>query len=191
MTQHFATSDDGTAVPYFVVGHRRREATGATLLGGYGGFEVARTPGYDGVMGRLWLSRGGTYVLANIRGGGEYGPSWHTQAMREGRHLVAEDFAAVARDLVARGITTVEQLGAQGGSNGGLLMGIMLTQYPELFGALVCSVPLLDMRRFHLLLAGASWVAEYGDPDDPDDWDFISKYSPYQNISRIGDTRRC
>ena len=183
VTQHFATSDDGTAVPYFVVGHRRREATGATLLGGYGGFEVARTPGYDGVMGRLWLSRGGTYVLANIRGGGEYGPTWHTQAMREGRHLVAEDFAAVARDLVARGITTVEQLGAQGGSNGGLLMGIMLTQYPELFGALVCSVPLLDMRRFHLLLAGASWVAEYGDPDDPDDWEFISKYSPYQNVS--------
>jgi prolyl oligopeptidase len=103
--------------------------------------------------------------------------------MREGRHLVDEDFAAVAQDLVRRGITTVEQLGAMGGSNGGLLMGIMLTKYPELFGALVCSVPLLDMRRFHLLLAGASWVAEYGDPDNPDDWEFISKYSPYQNIS--------
>ena len=183
VTQHFATSDDGTAIPYFVVGHRHRQGPGPTLLGGYGGFEVARTPGYDGVLGRLWLSRGGTYVLANIRGGGEYGPTWHTQAMREGRHLVAEDFAAVARDLVARNITTVAQLGAQGGSNGGLLMGIMLTQYPELFGALVCSVPLLDMRRFHLLLAGASWVAEYGDPDNPDDWAFISKYSPYQNIS--------
>jgi len=149
-----------------------------------GGFEVSRTPGYEGVMGRLWLARGGTYVLANIRGGGEYGPGWHTQAMREGRHLVAEDFAAVAEDLVRRGITTVNQLGAQGGSNGGLLMGVMLTRYPELFGALVCSVPLLDMRRFHLLLAGASWVAEYGDPDDPDDWAFISEYSPYQNISR-------
>ena len=183
VAQHFAKSDDGTAIPYFVVGHRHVEAPGPTLLGGYGGFEVARTPGYDGVLGRLWLARGGTYVLANIRGGGEYGPTWHTKAMREGRHLVAEDFAAVARDLVDRGITTVEQLGAQGGSNGGLLMGIMLTQYPELFGALVCSVPLLDMRRFHLLLAGASWVAEYGDPDDPDDWEFISKYSPYQNIS--------
>ena len=181
--QYFATSDDGTAIPYFVVGHRHLHTPGPTLLGGYGGFEVARTPGYDGVLGRLWLSRGGTYVLANIRGGGEYGPTWHTQAMREGRHLVAEDFAAVARDLVARGITTVEHLGAQGGSNGGLLMGIMLTQYPELFGALVCSVPLLDMKRFHLLLAGASWVAEYGDPDDPDDWEFIAKYSPYQNIS--------
>jgi prolyl oligopeptidase len=183
VTQHFATSDDGTAIPYFVVGHRHVEAPGPTLLGGYGGFEVARTPGYDGVLGRLWLSRGGTYVLSNIRGGGEYGPTWHTQAMREGRHLVAEDFAAVARDLVSRGVTTVEQLGAQGGSNGGLLMGIMLTQYAELFGALVCSVPLLDMRRFHLLLAGASWVAEYGDPDNPDDWEFISKYSPYQHIS--------
>lgn len=183
VTQNFATSDDGTAIPYFVVGHRHVEAPGPTLLGGYGGFEVARTPGYDGVLGRLWLSRGGTYVLANIRGGGEYGPTWHTQAMREGRHLVAEDFAAVARDLVERGITTVDQLGAQGGSNGGLLMGIMLTKYPDLFGALVCSVPLLDMRRFHLLLAGASWVAEYGDPDDPGDWEFISEYSPYQNIS--------
>jgi prolyl oligopeptidase len=183
VTQHFARSDDGTAIPYFVVGHRHVEAAGPTLLGGYGGFEVARTPTYDGVLGRLWLARGGTYVLANIRGGGEYGPTWHTQAMRKGRHLVAEDFAAVAEDLVARGITTVEQLGAQGGSNGGLLMGIMLTQYPELFGALVCSVPLLDMRRFHLLLAGASWMAEYGDPDDSADWEFISKYSPYHNIS--------
>jgi prolyl oligopeptidase len=183
VSQHFATSDDGTAIPYFVVGHRHVEAPGPTLLGGYGGFEVARTPGYDGVLGRLWLARGGTYVMANIRGGGEYGPTWHTQAMREGRHLVAEDFAAVARDLVSRGITTVEQLGAQGGSNGGLLMGIMLTQHPELFGALVCSVPLLDMRRFHLLLAGASWVAEYGDPENPDDWEFISKYSPYHHIS--------
>ena len=181
VAQHFATSADGTRIPYFVVG--RPGAAGPTLLGGYGGFEVSRTPGYDGVLGRLWLARGGTYVLANIRGGGEYGPGWHTQAMRAGRHLVDEDFAAVARDLVARGVTTVDRLGAQGGSNGGLLMGIMLTRYPDLFGALVCSVPLLDMKRFHLLLAGASWVAEYGNPDDPDDWEFISKYSPYQNIS--------
>ncbi|HTM83733.1 MAG TPA: prolyl oligopeptidase family serine peptidase, partial [Mycobacterium sp.] len=181
VTQHFATSQDGTAIPYFVV--RPPGATGPTLLGGYGGFEVSRTPGYDGVLGRLWLARGGTYVLANIRGGGEYGPSWHTQAMRSGRHLVAEDFAAVATDLVDRGITSVAQLGAVGGSNGGLLMGIMLTGYPQLFGALVCQVPLLDMRRYHLLLAGASWVAEYGDPENPDDWEFISKYSPYQNIS--------
>src|SRR5271156_6819790 len=183
VAQHFATSKDGTLIPYFVVRPRDATGPGPTLLGGYGGFEVARTPGYDGVLGRLWLARGGTFVLANIRGGGEYGPSWHTQAMRAGRHLVAEDFASVATDLVDRGITTVQQLGAQGGSNGGLLMGIMLTKYPELFGALVCQVPLLDMRRFHLLLAGASWVAEYGDPDNPDDWNFIAEYSPYQNIS--------
>jgi prolyl oligopeptidase len=181
--QHFVASADGTMIPYFVVGHRHSSGPGKTLLSGYGGFENSSTPGYGGVLGRLWLTRGGTYVLANIRGGGEYGPRWHTQAMREGRHLVDEDFAAVARDLVDRGITTVEQLGAQGGSNGGLLMGIMLTKYPELFGALVCSVPLLDMKRYHLLLAGASWVAEYGDPDNPDDWEFISKYSPYQHVS--------
>ncbi len=181
VTQHFVASADGTSIPYFVV--RPPDATGPTLLDGYGGFEASMTPGYGGVLGRLWLARGGTYVLANIRGGGEYGPGWHTQAMRENRHLVAEDFAAVATDLVDRGITTVAQLGAQGGSNGGLLMGIMLTKYPQLFGALVCQVPLLDMRRFHLLLAGASWVAEYGDPDDPGDWEFIAEYSPYHNIS--------
>lgn len=186
VTQNFAKSLDGTPIPYFVVrpsGPGTSDGPAPTLLYGYGGFESSNTPGYSGVLGRLWLARGGTYVLANIRGGGEYGPGWHTQAMRAGRHKVAEDFAAVATDLVDRGITTVEQLGAQGGSNGGLLMGIMLTKYPERFGALVCSVPLLDMKRYHLLLAGASWVAEYGDPDNPDDWEFISEYSPYQNIS--------
>ncbi|OSC42643.1 peptidase [Mycobacterium decipiens] len=186
VAQYFATSDDGTSIPYFVVRPAdadRSGKPGPTLLSGYGGFETSRTPAYDGVLGRLWLARGGTYALANIRGGGEYGPGWHTQAMREGRHKVAEDFASVATDLVNRGITTVEQLGARGGSNGGLLMGIMLTKYPDKFGALVCDVPLLDMKRYHLLLAGASWVAEYGDPDNPDDWEFISEYSPYQNIS--------
>nr|WP_253875870.1 prolyl oligopeptidase family protein [Mycobacterium asiaticum] len=183
VTQHFVASKDGTPIPYFVVRPDDSQGPTPTLLYGYGGFETSNTPGYSGVLGRLWLARGGTYVLANIRGGGEYGPGWHTQAMREGRHKVAEDFAAVADDLVARGISTVDQLGAQGGSNGGLLMGIMLTKYPEKFGALVCSVPLLDMKRYHLLLAGASWVAEYGNPDNPDDWAFISEYSPYQNIS--------
>jgi prolyl oligopeptidase len=183
VTQHFVASADGTSIPYFVVRPAGSTGPTPTLLYGYGGFETANTPGYSGVLGRLWLARGGTYVLANIRGGGEYGPGWHTQAMREGRHKVAEDFAAVADDLVQRGITTVGQLGAQGGSNGGLLMGIMLTKYPEKFGGLVCSVPLLDMKRYHLLLAGASWVAEYGDPDNADDWAFISEYSPYQNIS--------
>ncbi len=182
VSQHFATSDDGTQIPYFVVA-KPGSGPAPTLLSGYGGFEVAQTPGYGGVLGRLWLSRGGTYVLANIRGGGEYGPTWHTSATRAGRHKVSEDFASVAKDLVARRITTPDRLGAQGGSNGGLLMGIMLTRYPELFGALVCQVPLLDMKRFHLLLAGASWVAEYGNPDDPDEWAFISEYSPYQKVS--------
>ena len=184
VSQHFAESADGTRIPYFLVRPADRTGPGPTLLTGYGGFEVSNTPSYAGVLGRLWLARGGTYVLANIRGGGEYGPEWHTQAIRDGRHKVAEDFAAVAADLVDRGITTPTQLGAEGGSNGGLLMGVMLTRYPELFGALVCDVPLLDMKRYHLLLAGASWMAEYGDPDDPGDWAFIGKYSPYQNISR-------
>ncbi|WP_176552500.1 prolyl oligopeptidase family serine peptidase [Mycobacterium kansasii] len=183
VAQYFTESDDGTAIPYFVVRPVAAAGPGPTLLSGYGGFETSRTPAYDGVLGRLWLARGGTYVLANIRGGGEYGPGWHTQAMRADRHKVAEDFASVATDLVRRELTTVEQLGARGGSNGGLLMGIMLTKYPERFGALVCDVPLLDMKRYHLLLAGASWMAEYGDPDNPDDWKFISEYSPYQNIS--------
>ncbi|WP_420814044.1 prolyl oligopeptidase family serine peptidase [Nakamurella deserti] len=180
--QYFATSEDGTAIPYFVVG-RPEAGPGPTLLYGYGGFEISLTPAYSGAMGLAWLERGGTYVVANIRGGGEYGPAWHTQVLKAGRHKVHEDFAAVARDLVARGITTPDRLGAQGGSNGGLLMGIMLTRYPELFAALVCQVPLLDMRRFHLLLAGASWVAEYGDPDDPDAWASIATWSPYQNVA--------
>lgn len=183
VVQYFANSDDGTAVPYFVVRNGDVEGPAPTLLGGYGGFQVSSTPAYDGILGRLWLSRGGTYVMANIRGGGEYGPGWHTQSQRAGRHKSFEDFAAVARDLVARGITTEAKLGARGGSNGGLLMGVMLTRYPELFGALVCQVPLLDMKRYHLLLAGASWIAEYGNPEDPAEWEFLSKYSPYQNIS--------
>ncbi|MEU0463364.1 prolyl oligopeptidase family serine peptidase [Amycolatopsis sp. NPDC006131] len=180
--QHFATSRDGTRIPYFVV--RPRNGDGPTMLTGYGGFEVSRLPAYSGVTGRGWLARGGTYVLANIRGGGEYGPGWHTGAIKENRYLVYEDFAAVAADLVERGITTPERLGIHGGSNGGLLMGVMLTRYPELFGAIVSQVPLLDMKRYHLLLAGASWVAEYGDPDDPAEWEYISKYSPYQNVHK-------
>lgn len=184
--QHFATSDDGTPVPYFVV-RRSGVTSGPTLLYGYGGFENSLTPGYLAVSGRSWIARGGIYVIANIRGGGEYGPSWHTQAQKAGRHLVYEDFAAIARALVADGLTTPGQLGAQGGSNGGLLMGVMLTRYPELFGALVCQVPLIDMRRYHLLLAGASWMAEYGDPDDPDQWSFMEPFSPYQNLQSGAD----
>ncbi|TSD99435.1 S9 family peptidase [Skermania sp. ID1734] len=177
--QFFAESADGTMIPYFVV--RKKGATGPTLLSGYGGFEVSRTPGYNAINGMAWLEQGRVSVTANIRGGGEYGPDWHTVARRAGRHHSFEDFAAVAMDLVAREITTPAQLGAIGGSNGGLLIGVMLTRYPELFGALVCQVPLLDMRRYHKLLAGASWMAEYGDPDKPEDWAFISEYSPYQN----------
>ncbi|MFR9752882.1 prolyl oligopeptidase family serine peptidase [Nocardia sp. 004] len=181
--QFFAESDDGTLVPYFVLRHRdHKDSPGPTVMSGYGGFEVSRTPAYSGGVGMGWLERGGTWVATNIRGGGEYGPQWHTAVQKANRHKVYEDFAAIATDLVARGITTPDQLGAVGGSNGGLLMGVMLTRYPHLFGAIVCQVPLLDMRRYHLLLAGASWVAEYGDPDKPEEWEYISKYSPYQNV---------
>jgi prolyl oligopeptidase len=179
--QFTTTSDDGTTIPYYVVSPAN-STDGPTLLYGYGGFEIALTPAYSGTIGRAWLARGGTYVVANIRGGGEYGPEWHTQALKANRHLVYEDFASVAKDLVARGITTPERLGIQGGSNGGLLMGVMLTRYPTLFGAIVCQVPLLDMFRYNELLAGASWMAEYGDPREPDEWEFIRQYSPYHNV---------
>lgn len=182
--QHFATSADGTRVPYFQVSRGADGAAGPapTLLSGYGGFEVSRLPAYSGSTGRAWLARGGTYVVANIRGGGEYGPRWHQAALRDRRHRAYEDFAAVARDLVARGVTDAAHLGAQGGSNGGLLIGNMLVHYPELFGALVCQVPLLDMKRYSHLLAGASWTAEYGDPDDPQQWEFIRTFSPYHLV---------
>ncbi|MFG2059189.1 prolyl oligopeptidase family protein [Micromonospora sp. NPDC048930] len=179
--QFFAASADGTRVPYFVVGDPEGPA-GPTLLTGYGGFEVSQTPHYSGGIGRGWLARGGSYVVANIRGGGEYGPAWHRAALRENRPRAYEDFAAVAADLVTRGITTPAQLGIEGGSNGGLLMGVMLTRHPALFGAVVAHVPLLDMRRYHRLLAGASWTAEYGDPDRPEDWARLRRYSPYHNV---------
>ncbi|MFF0273894.1 prolyl oligopeptidase family protein [Streptomyces sp. NPDC004330] len=183
--QHFATSRDGTRVPYFVVGPDRtaEPGPGPTLLYGYGGFEVSLTPFYGGVIGRAWLERGGTHVIANIRGGGEYGPDWHQAALGAERPRAFEDFAAVAEELVARGITTPAMLGAKGGSNGGLLMGAMLTRRPELFGAIVAQVPLLDMTRFHKLLAGASWIAEYGDPDDEADLPHLLELSPYQRIA--------
>jgi prolyl oligopeptidase len=180
--QFFATSADGTAVPYFVTGPEQ-PGPGPTLLTGYGGFEVSLTPSYSGVIGRGWLARGGTYVVANLRGGGEYGPRWHQDAIGEHRHRVHEDFAAVAANLVDRGITTRDRLGIEGASNGGLLMGVMLTRYPDLFGAIAAQVPLLDMRRYHELLAGASWMAEYGDPRDPAQWEYLRAYSPYHNVS--------
>ena len=178
--QHFATSKDGTKVPYFLVRPKDLAFDGKapTLLYGYGGFEVAMTPAYSGSIGKAWLEKGGVYVLANIRGGGEYGPRWHQAALKANRHKAYEDFAAIASDLVARRITSPKHLGAMGGSNGGLLMGNMLTQYPSLFGAIVVQVPLLDMKRYSHLLAGASWMAEYGDPDTAD-WSFIRTFSPY------------
>ena len=180
VTQHFATSLDGTRIPYFVVGPEGgHDAPAPTLLGGYGGFEVSRRAEYSGVLGRSWLNAGGTYVLANLRGGGEYGPGWHLAGLREHRHRVYEDFEAVARDLIDRGITTPAQLGCSGRSNGGLLVGNMYVRSPELWGAIVCGVPLLDMKRYHRLLAGASWMAEYGDPDLESDWEFIQTFSPY------------
>ncbi len=179
--QRFVTSADGTRVPYFLVHREDLPANGTTptLLYGYGGFEISLTPTYSGGLGAAWLERGGAYALANIRGGGEYGPTWHQQALRANRHRAYEDMAAVARDLVDTGVTVPERLGVQGGSNGGLLAGNMLTQHPELFGAVVIQVPLLDMKRYSHLLAGASWMAEYGDPDVPDDWEFIATFSPY------------
>ncbi|MEX2394855.1 MAG: prolyl oligopeptidase family serine peptidase, partial [Actinomycetota bacterium] len=184
VTQHFVASDDGTEIPYFVVGpnDRASRAPLPTLLHGYGGFEIPMIPQYMTTVGRGWLERGGVYVDANIRGGGEYGPRWHQAALREKRYRAYEDFAAVAKDVVARGITTHDRLACLGGSNGGLLVGNMLTMYPELFAAIVCQVPLLDMRRYHTLLAGASWMAEYGDPDNPDDWTFMEGFSPYHNM---------
>ncbi|WP_327170313.1 prolyl oligopeptidase family serine peptidase [Streptomyces sp. NBC_01336] len=182
--QFFAISQDGTKVPYFVIGPRDvSPGPGPALLYGYGGFEVSLTPFYGAVTGRAWLERGGTYVIANIRGGGEYGPGWHRAALGADRVRAFEDFAAVATDLVARNITTPAMLGAAGGSNGGLLMGAMVTRYPELFGAIVAQVPLLDMLRFHELLAGASWIAEYGDPDDRADRVHLHALSPYHRLA--------
>ncbi|MBL8911895.1 MAG: S9 family peptidase, partial [Archangium sp.] len=186
VTQHFATSKDGTKVPYFQVAKKDLVLDGSapTLLEGYGGFEVSLTPFYDPTVGAAWLERGGVFVLANIRGGGEYGPSWHQAALVKNRQRAYEDFAAIAEDLIARKVTSAPKLGILGGSNGGLLMGVMLTQRPELFGAIVCLVPLLDMKRYHLLLAGASWMEEYGDPGKPDEWMAIKLYSPYQNVKK-------
>ena len=184
ITQHEATSKDGTKVPYFQVSRAglALDGTHPTLLYGYGGFEVSLTPGYSGNVGAAWLEPGGVYIVANIRGGGEFGPAWHQAALKANRNKAYEDFAAVAEDLVTRKVTTKDHLGIQGGSNGGLLMGNMFTQYPDLFEAVVCQVPLLDMKRYSQLLAGASWIGEYGDPAKPEEWEYLQKYSPYQNV---------
>jgi len=179
-----ATSKDGTRIPYFVVWPRGAKADGGnpTLLYGYGGFEVSQVPWYSGAFGNGWFNRGGVLVVANIRGGGEFGPAWHQAAVLQHKQRSYDDFIAVAEDLIARRITDARHLGIEGGSNGGLLVGAVMLQRPELFNAVVCQVPLLDMKRYHRLLAGASWMAEYGDPDQPEPWSWIARYSPYQNV---------
>lgn len=187
--QHFATSADGTAIPYYLVRDRNTPMTGTTptRLTAYGGFELSRTPAYMSAQSQAWLARGGAYVLANIRGGGEYGPQWHQGALLENRQRVFDDFISVAEDLIAKNLTSPDHLGISGGSNGGLLVTATMVQRPDLFNAVISSVPLIDMLRYHLLLAGASWTAEYGNPDIPEHRTFISEYSPYQNVQAEAD----
>lgn len=189
--KRFATSKDGTKVPYFLV--RKKGAAGPVpaLVHAYGGFRAAQTPGYltgqpyrAGPLGLFWVEDGNAYVLANIRGGGEYGPAWHQAALREKRQNSFDDLHAVAEDLVATGVSAKGKIAISGRSNGGVLVGAAMEQRPDLYGAVISGSPLKDMKRYNKLLAGASWVAEYGDPDNPDDWAFMSKYSPYQNIRK-------
>ena len=182
--QHMTKSADGEAVPYFVIHRKGLKLDGSTptILYGYGGFEISLKPSYSATIGKLWLERGGAYAVANIRGGGEFGPRWHKAALKTNRQRAYDDFIAVAEDLARRGITSPRRLGISGGSNGGLLVGAIFTQRPDLLNAVVCRVPLLDMLRYTKLLAGASWAAEYGDPGDPKMREAILKYSPYQNV---------
>ncbi len=184
--QYEATSKDGTKIPYSIVHAKGMALDGRnpTLLYGYGGFEISLMPSYLNQIGKVWLESGGVYVRANIRGGGEFGPQWHIAGTKENKQRVFDDFIAVAEDLITRRITSPRHLGIQGGSNGGLLVGAVSMQRPELFAAVLCQVPLLDMLRYHKLLAGASWMEEYGNPEDPKMYEFILKYSPYQNIYR-------
>ncbi len=178
------TSADGTRIPYFLVRRKDLKLSGLnpTVLTGYGGFEIPSRPSYRSLDGAGWLEKGGVFAVANIRGGGEFGPRWHQAALKKNRRKAYEDFIAVAQDLIARKITTPEHLGIEGGSNGGLLVGAAFTMRPDLFNAVVCQAPLLDMKRYSKLLAGASWQAEYGNPDDPDMWAYIRTYSPYHNL---------
>ncbi|WP_243232097.1 prolyl oligopeptidase family serine peptidase [Flavobacterium pectinovorum] len=178
-------SKDGEMIPYFVIAGKniKYDGNNPTLLNAYGGFEVSEQPFYSGVIGQAWLDKGGVFVLANIRGGGEFGPKWHQAGLKEKRQNIYNDFHGIAEDLIAKKITSSKHLGIMGGSNGGLLMGVAFTQRPDLYNAVVCQVPLLDMKRYNKLLAGASWMGEYGDPDTSD-WDFIKKYSPYQNVNK-------
>ncbi|NID04348.1 S9 family peptidase [Luteibacter jiangsuensis] len=186
VSQHFATSKDGTKVPYFEIAPKTMKADGTnpTLVYGYGGFEIPLQPMYSAGVGRAWLEKGGVYVVANIRGGGEYGPAWHQAALKANRPRAYEDFAAVSQDLIDRKITSPKHMGMMGGSNGGLLAGNMLTKYPQLYGAVVSQVALLDMKRYPHMSAGASWMAEYGDPDKPEEWKYIQTFSPYHNLHK-------
>ena len=184
--QFQAISSDGTPIPYFIVHPKAMALDGnnPTLLNAYGGFQISETPSYQPSTGKLWLERGGVYVLANIRGGGEFGPAWHEAGLKTHRQIIYDDFAAVARDLIARKITTPRRLGIMGGSNGGLLMGVEMTQHPELWHAVVIAVPLLDMERFEQIAAGPSWVGEYGSMSHPAERAFLSSISPYANLRR-------
>jgi prolyl oligopeptidase len=179
VTRHEAVSEDGTRVPYVQVGPQGETGEAPVHLSGYGGFAISQLPYYNPAVGKLWLERGGTNVVANIRGGGEFGTAWHEAGRREKKRLSHDDFAAVAADLVRRGVTRPGRIAAEGGSNGGILITNMLTRHPERFGALFCTIPLIDMRRYAKLHAGASWIAEYGDPDDPADWEFLGTISAY------------
>ncbi|MBS0472578.1 MAG: S9 family peptidase [Proteobacteria bacterium] len=185
VTEQFeAKSADGTMIPYFVTRPKVLNGPAPTVLYGYGGFEISLTPGYSANFGKLWLTQGGIYVVANIRGGGEFGPAWHEAALFANRIKAYDDFAAVAQDLVKRGLTTTKQLGIVGGSNGGLLVSASMVLHPDLFGAVVCQVPLIDMIRYTQIGAGQSWADEYGDPKDPKARAWILKYSPYQNVKK-------
>jgi len=159
-----------------------RDGANPTILYAYGGFNASMTPNYDADVGKLWVEQGGVYVLANIRGGGEFGPAWHEAGLKTNRQRIYDDFAAVAQDLIAKKITSTRRLGIQGGSNGGLLMGVQFTQHPELWNAVDIQVPLLDMLRFEKIQAGASWVGEYGSVSNPDERAFLAGISPYNNL---------
>ena len=185
--QNFVSSADGTSIPYFLISRKGINLDGKnpTILYGYGGFQISKPPSYlGGSIAEYWLNSGGVYVVSNIRGGGEYGPAWHQSALKENRQRAYDDFIAIAINLIEKGITSKDHLGIEGRSNGGLLVGATFTQRPDLFNAVICGVPLLDMYRYDKLLAGASWVDEYGDPDNPEEWEFIRKYSPYQNLKK-------
>lgn len=182
--QYKTASKDGTMVPYFMVSAKgmKKNSSNLTLVYAYGGFEISQTPFYAATYGVSWLEKGGVFVLANIRGGGEFGPKWHQAGIKEKRQNVFDDLYAVSEDLIAKNITAPRHLGVMGGSNGGLLVGVAFTQRPDLYNAVVCRVPLLDMKRYNKLLAGASWMGEYGNPDVPEEWEYIKQYSPYHNL---------